>query len=86
MYRFLAHLSFTCVDGNALVRSVSCVSSTGRLRGTLRTNAAWSGVAAHAVIRKPADPKDKGLGMCKTTSHTAGIGCVLSANDAASAR
>ena len=51
MYRFLAHLSLTCVDGNADVRSVSCVSSTGRLRGTLSTNAAWSGVAAQAVIR-----------------------------------
>ena len=49
-----AHLSLTCVDGNADVRSVSCVSSIGRRRGTLSTKAAWSGVAAHAVMRKPA--------------------------------
>ena len=36
------------------MRSVSCVSSIGRRRGTLSTNAAWSGVAAHAVMRNPA--------------------------------
>ncbi len=40
MYRFLAHLSLTCVEGNADVRSVSCVSSIGRRRGTLSTKAA----------------------------------------------
>ena len=54
MYRFLAHFSFTWAEGKAEVRSVSWVSSVGRLRGTLRTNAAWSGVAAQAVILKPA--------------------------------
>lgn len=47
-------MSLTCVEGKADVRSVSCVSSIGRRRGTLSTNAAWSGVAAHAVMRKPA--------------------------------
>ena len=45
--------TLTCVLGNAEVRSVSCVSSTGFLLGTLRTKAAWSQVAAVAVIRKP---------------------------------
>lgn len=40
IYKFLAHLSFTCVEGNADVRSVSCVSSMGRRRGTLSTKAA----------------------------------------------
>ena len=40
MYRFLAHLSLTWVDGNADVRSVSWVSSMGRRRGTLSTKAA----------------------------------------------
>ncbi len=47
-------MSLTWVEGNADVRSVSCVSSIGRRRGTLSTNAAWSGVAAHAVMRNPA--------------------------------
>lgn len=54
MYRFLAHFSLTCEEGNALVLRVSCVSSVGRRRGTLSRNALWSGVAAQAVIRKPA--------------------------------
>ena len=54
MYRFLAHLSLTCVEGKADVRRVSWVSSIGRLLGTLSTKAAWSGVAAHAVILNPA--------------------------------
>lgn len=47
-------MSLTWVEGKADVRSVSCVSSIGRRRGTLSTNAAWSGVAAHAVMRNPA--------------------------------
>jgi len=41
------------VLGNALVRSVSCVSSAGLRRGMDSTNAAWSGVAAQHVILKP---------------------------------
>lgn len=45
--------TFTCWLGNAEVLRVSCVSSTGRLLGTLRTNAAWSHVAAVAVMRYP---------------------------------
>ena len=36
------------------VRSVSCVSSGGLLLGMLSTRAAWKGVAAQAVILKPA--------------------------------
>jgi len=40
MYKFLAHLSLTCVDGNALVRNVSWVSSPGRRRGIESTKAA----------------------------------------------
>lgn len=106
MYRFLAHFSLTWVEGKALVRNVSCVSSMGRRLGTLltgrgpvkkmstsllraasqawrpappvrqqkrhacpalagrgplvrgptylSTKAAWSGVAAHEVMRYPA--------------------------------
>jgi len=34
-------LTLTCVEGNAEVRSVSCVSSAGRRRGMDSTNAAW---------------------------------------------
>jgi hypothetical protein len=40
MYKFLAHFSLTCVDGNALVRNVSWVSSPGRRRGMESTKAA----------------------------------------------
>lgn len=46
-------LTFTCVLGKADVRKVSWVSSAGFLRGTLRTNAAWSHVAAVEVMRYP---------------------------------
>ena len=45
--------TLTCVAGNVVVRSVSCDSSTGVLLGILRIKAAWSGVAAVAVIRYP---------------------------------
>lgn len=47
-------VTLTCVLGKAEVRSVSCVSSAGFLLGTLRTKAAWSNVAAVAVILYPA--------------------------------
>lgn len=53
MYRSLSHFSLICWDGNAVVRSVSWVSSLGDLRKMLSTNAAWSAVAAHAVMRYP---------------------------------
>ena len=45
--------TLTWVLGNADVLSVSCVSSAGFRLGTLRTRAAWSLVAAVAVIRYP---------------------------------
>jgi hypothetical protein len=35
----------------------TCVSSMGLRRGTLSTNADWSGVAAQAVMRKPASQR-----------------------------
>ena len=38
-------------EGKVEVRSVSCVSSAMVRRGMLSTNAACSGVAAHAVMR-----------------------------------
>ena len=41
------------------VRRVSCVSSGGLRLGMLRTRAAWKGVAAHAVILKPASHKQE---------------------------
>ena len=52
-----ARRTLTWVLGKADVRSVSCVSSIGRRLGTLSTKAAWSGVAAHAVMRKPASQR-----------------------------
>ncbi len=63
MYRFLAHFSLTWLEGKADVRSVSCVSSIGRRRGTEITNALWSGVAAQAVMRKPASHRLQGDGQ-----------------------
>ena len=46
-------LTLTCAEGKDVVRSVSCVSSAKWLYefGMLKTNAACSCVAAHAVIR-----------------------------------
>ncbi|MFS7956895.1 hypothetical protein Hanom_Chr07g00659971 [Helianthus anomalus] len=43
--------TLTCVLGNCDVRKVSCVSSPGLRRGTLKISAVWSHVAAVDVIR-----------------------------------
>jgi hypothetical protein len=43
--------TFTCWLGKADVLRVSCVSSVGFLLGTLKIKAAWSHVAAVAVMR-----------------------------------
>jgi hypothetical protein len=45
------HYTFICWLGKAVVRRVSCVSSVGFLRGMLKIKAAWSHVAAVAVMR-----------------------------------
>lgn len=45
------YFTLTWVLGKSDVRSVSWVSSVGFLLGTLKIKAAWSGVAAVAVIR-----------------------------------
>ena len=44
-------VTFTCWLGKADVLRVSCVSSLGFLLGMLKINAAWSNVAAVAVMR-----------------------------------
>ena len=51
--RWSKKATFICPLGNADVRSVSWVSSTGFFFGTLKMNAAWSNVAAVAVMRYP---------------------------------
>lgn len=46
-----------CRRGGRRPAPRTCVSSMGRLRGTLSTKALWSGVAAQAVMRKPASQR-----------------------------
>jgi len=64
--------TLTCVLGKADVRRVSWVSSFGFLRGTLNTNAAWSQVAAVAVMRYPLSHRlcIPSLGYKKSSSTT----------------
>jgi hypothetical protein len=65
-------VTLTCWLGKADVLRVSCVSSAGFLLGMLKINAAWSRVAAVAVMRKPLSQRlwIPSLGYKKSSSTT----------------